>query len=131
MKSSSLLKGISIVCFILLAMATAAFGQSDSGRVAGTITDNNGGVVAGAKVLVTNESTGQSRSTTTTADGAFLISPLQPAMYTIAVSANNFDTHMDITLHPNGLTAQVDLVSGEDYVINPSSASMSANVNPR
>src|SRR4029079_16549011 len=38
---------------------------------------------------------------------------------------------LDLTLHPVGLTVNVDVVSGEDTIVNTSSASMSANVNAR
>ena len=41
-------------------VASLAFAQSDTGALSGTITDPNGAAVAGAKLKIKNDQTGQS-----------------------------------------------------------------------
>ena len=72
------MKAHKTVMFLLLTLALAwafpAFGQSDRGSITGTVKDQNGGVVPDAKVTATNIDTGETRKTTTGAEGAFTIS---------------------------------------------------------
>jgi len=126
-------------------MVSQAFSQGDYGRISGSVSDNNGAVVPGASVTVTNEVTGETRSVTAGSDGAFTIIQLKPSKYTVSVSGGNFkpstqkgvnlligqELNLTMILVPEGVTASVDIVSGEDLPLNTSSASMSANVTPR
>lgn len=129
---------------ILFALIINISAQSDQGRIAGTITDTNGGVVAGATITVTNELTGEARTVTTKDDGSFVVVALKPSKYSVAAGSGNFETtkrtvevlvgqqtNVDLNLQVKGVAVQVDVVSGEDTIVNTSSASMSANVNPR
>jgi len=45
---------------VLLFAASPLFAQVDAGAVLGTVTDQSGGVINGAKVVLTNEGTGAS-----------------------------------------------------------------------
>ena len=79
--------------FVLLAgFAISAAGQVDQGRIAGTIVDPAGGVIPGATVTVTNDITGETRTTITKENGAFIIVALKPSKYSISASANGFET---------------------------------------
>jgi len=44
------------------ALAVAAFAQSTTGEIAGTVTDASGAIIAGAKLEVANTGTGEKRS---------------------------------------------------------------------
>ncbi len=132
-----------VITTVVLA-ASSVFGQAD-GRIAGTVTDKNGAVIPGATVTITNETTGEVRTVTAKDDGHFIVVALKATRYTITASANNFETatkksvellvgqqvNIDLALQAKGLAVQVDVVSGEDAIVNTSSASMSANVNAR
>ena len=121
------------------------FGQTDQARIAGTVTDVAGAVIAGATITVTNEKTGEQRTATADSDGLFSIPALKPAPYTISVGASNFEaavqknvellvgqtSNLTLILQPKGVTAQVNIITGEEVPLNISSASMSANVNQR
>jgi hypothetical protein len=63
---------------------------SDNGSVAGTILDPNGAVVAGAKVIVTDRKTKNSRETESNSDGNFLIAGLIPGGYDLGIKAPGF-----------------------------------------
>src|ERR1700733_8803026 len=54
-----------------LALTLPANAQTPTGRVVGTITDQSGGFVAGAKVAVTNVETGFRTERTTGSDGTY------------------------------------------------------------
>ncbi len=134
-----------IITVVLAISATVCVAQSDQARIAGTIVDANGAVIAGASVTVKNEKTGEQRTVTANADGTFLVVALQPTNYTVTAAASNFEnfsqkginllvgqeTNLTVTLQTTGVSAQVDIVSGEDVSLNTSSASLSANVNQR
>lgn len=129
----------------LACFAGFASAQSEQGRIAGSVIDTAGGIIPGATVTITIEATGEARTTTTKADGSFLVVALKPTKYSVSAKAANFETatkknielqvgqqiDVELKLQAEGVTAQVDVVSGEDAVVNTSSASLSANVNPR
>src|SRR5579863_4100052 len=64
-----------------------------TGAITGTVSDASGAVVAGAKVDIVNEATGQAeRHVTTDAAGAFTGTLLPVGTYTVQVSASGFAT---------------------------------------
>jgi hypothetical protein len=77
----------------LLLFALNAFGQGTTGQIAGTVTDPNGAVVAGATVKATNIATNYSRETTTGGDGIYGIQLLPPGRYRIEITASGFATN--------------------------------------
>lgn len=144
MKTNRWLRIFTSVSILIFAFIINISAQADQGRIAGNLTDANGAVVPGATVTVTNDLTGEARTVSVKSDGSFLIVALKPAKYTIAASGGTFDTtrksvevlvgqelNLDIVLQIKGQTVQVDVVSGEDTVINTASAGLSANVNQR
>ncbi len=77
---------------LVLAFASAMLAQRDLSTLAGTITDSTGGVVANAKVTITEISTGQVYEITTNSLGEFVRPALKPSVYTVSVSATGFKT---------------------------------------
>ena len=144
MKLNTFSKAISIFLFLTSVLVINTAAQSDA-RVSGTVADANGAVIAGASVTVTNEQTGEARTVTAKDDGTFTVLALKPTKYTIKAAADSFETTtksgvdllvgqalgLDLTLSAKGVSVQVDVVSGQDNIVNTASASMSANVNPR
>jgi Carboxypeptidase regulatory-like domain/TonB dependent receptor len=68
------------------------FAQMDTGSVLGTVTDQSGGVIVGAKVTLTNEGTGISITTLTGSDGVYKFSPVKIGSYKIDVVSQGFQT---------------------------------------
>ena len=60
-----------LVLVTVLLTATALLAQTFRGTVLGTVTDQTGAVIAGAKVSVKNANTGLERTTQTSADGSY------------------------------------------------------------
>lgn len=82
-----------MVCLLLaLLIPLSLFGQGGStGAITGTVGDEKGGVVAGAKVVVTNADTGvQEREVLSSSAGTFSVPLLAPGMYRIEVTAQGF-----------------------------------------
>jgi hypothetical protein len=75
---------------VLLFCGVVVIGQTNKGGISGTVLDANGGAVPGATVTVTNLSTNQAQSTTTSESGSFSISSLDPVTYNIMVEAAGF-----------------------------------------
>ena len=135
---------LSLATFALLLTHVVASGQADSGRIAGTLTDQNGGLVPNASVVVKNEKTGEERTVTSSDDGAYTVTSLRPSLYTLtattqglSVTATNIqvlvgqEAKLNLTLQPSGVTAAITVEAGADGAINTDSASLGANVNPR
>ncbi|HEX5081296.1 MAG TPA: carboxypeptidase regulatory-like domain-containing protein, partial [Blastocatellia bacterium] len=133
---------------ILIAIALAgspgvALAQIDQARIRGVVRDQNNAIIPGASIIVKNERTGETRTTTSREDGSFAISNLKPSLYTIQVTAANFAkaeyTRVEIVvgqefdlsaeLKPAGATESVTIVGGEEAALDTSSARMGANVN--
>jgi len=77
---------------VLLAANLVAQTTISTGSIQGTITDQAGAVLSGAKVTIASMATGQSVSVTTTSAGAFASGALTPGDYTVRVEAKGFKT---------------------------------------
>jgi len=84
-RSFFLLVGVLLFC-------TAAFSQVNFGRISGSVTDESGGLIAGAKVTITDQERGTIRSLVTDEAGAYAAPSLIPGQYTVKVEANGFNT---------------------------------------
>src|SRR3974390_1064850 len=91
-----------------------AVGQTDTGRITGTVTDSTGGVVVGAKVVVKSIASGTTHETVTNSAGIFLAPGLKPDTYEVTVSASGFESvvrKVDVTVGST-LDASVQLKIG-------------------
>ncbi|HEY7783209.1 MAG TPA: carboxypeptidase-like regulatory domain-containing protein, partial [Pyrinomonadaceae bacterium] len=64
--------------------------QAANATLIGTITDPNGAVVAGARVVLTQTATGVRRETTSNDEGRYVISNLAPGAYELRIEAKGF-----------------------------------------
>ncbi len=98
------------VCLVILAVllsSTTLWSQVSTSGIAGTVADQTGAVVPGAKVTATNEATAVSFTTTTTSSGTYLFPSLIVGAYTVTVEASGFKKWVSTK---NGLTVGVPLV---------------------
>jgi len=78
-------------CLLMLLLATGAWGQSGgTGSVEGTISDQKGGVIAGATVMLKNTATGASFTATTGDDGLFRFPVLPVGTYELTAEKSGF-----------------------------------------
>ena len=78
--------------YLLVAAATAIAQVGVDGTILGVVADANGGMVAGARVTVTNLDTGITKTEASRDDGNFEISPLPAGRYSVTVTFAGFKT---------------------------------------
>ena len=81
---------VTLILFFFVADNPHAFAQVTTADIVGTVTDNSGAVVPGAKVTITNLDTEAPRQTQTDASGAYVVSLLPIGRYSVRVEANGF-----------------------------------------
>jgi hypothetical protein len=83
-------KNVSIALLVFISLAGIGFAQT--GSVTGQVFDPGGAVVADATVTAKSESTGLTRTSTTTSAGLYNFAALPPSVYTVTVEAPGFQT---------------------------------------
>jgi len=100
--------------------AVSAFGQAETGQIVGTVADQTGASVPGAKVTVKVSATGLERTETTNSTGGFTFTNLQPDNYEITVAAAGFTTlkeHAVVTVGAKvGLDLRVEVGKAETVI---------------
>ncbi|MET0211958.1 MAG: carboxypeptidase-like regulatory domain-containing protein, partial [Vicinamibacterales bacterium] len=79
----------SVVVALFLAVATPAAQQGTS-EIRGRVVDQNGAVLPGVTVVLTNEDTGVFRETISGADGSYFATQLIPGRYRIDATLSGF-----------------------------------------
>src|SRR2546422_6801274 len=78
--------------FLLLLSLSALAQTQTTGRIAGTVQDQNGAVIAGAEVTVSSKAMGDERRVTTDSEGNYAVPLLSPGMYRVKVTARGFNS---------------------------------------
>jgi hypothetical protein len=104
-----------VVRFLLITTIAACLGSPGawaqfSSGVEGTARDQNGGVLAGAKVVVNDTQLGVSKATTTNQEGFFRVDSISASTYTVQIQLAGFKTW-----EQNGLALQ----AGETRTLAP------------
>jgi carboxypeptidase family protein/TonB-dependent receptor-like protein len=75
------------------------------GSLLGNVTDQNGAVVPGATVTITNKGTNQVREATSGSDGEYTITNVLPGVYDVKVTKQGFNTftQTDLTITANNI----------------------------
>ena len=80
------------VVLLLLSSLNAVAQNQTTGRIAGTVQDQNGAVIAGAEVTVSSKAMGDERRVTTDSEGNYAVPLLSPGMYRVKVTARGFNS---------------------------------------
>jgi hypothetical protein len=132
-----------LLCAMLAMLCTAYVTKAqDTGYISGTVTDKTGAVVAGAEVVITNISGSATHTTSTNADGAYVVAGLPGGSYNIVVTAKGFSRYsaknvvldvaqkirVDIVLTVGAVTEEV-MVTGESVAqVETQSSELSATI---
>jgi hypothetical protein len=81
---------IALLFAILLAFEPAAYAQTATGQVNGTVTDTSSAAIPGATIRLTNEGTNITMQAQTNATGYYLFLNVQPGPYTLHVEMSGF-----------------------------------------
>src|SRR5512134_961794 len=104
-------RGFRIACRVLAVAAAIALGstgsayaQLDRGTISGTVTDQQGAVVAGVTVTVTSKQTGEVRVGVTDGSGFYTFPNLPPGRYDVAAELQGFKkaSRTDVQLDAGG-----------------------------
>ena len=116
-----------LILFVVFAACVGvqpAFSQSSisSGSIIGTVTDETGAIVPGAKVSIIDKATGHQMGLTTNSSGLYNSGPLTPGEYTVRVEASGFaatvtsltvevnnTSNGNVTLHVGATTTTVEV----------------------
>jgi carboxypeptidase family protein len=137
-------KAIHLTCLglALFVGSSPLFSQVNTGRILGTVTDQSGGVIAGATVAVTNPQTGVARNLVADGAGEYVAPNLIPGTYTVRVTATGFeaferqnillevgkDARIDAQLTPGQVTQTVT-VSESIPLLDTTSATVTGTLN--
>jgi len=121
---------------LLLFSAPTLFAQQTFGSVRGEVKDPQGGALRGAKVTLTNEATGLTRSDVTNGTGIYVFGGVDPGSYKVSVEMPGFKSSqtagnvvniggiatVDATLQIGAATETVE-VTADSLVLNTATAS--------
>ncbi len=134
------------VTSLLLLTAPSAFAQSlERGEIRGVVYDSSGSLVPGAKVTISNPSTGYKRELTTDATGSYDFAQLLPGVYKIEADAAGFaakeitDLHievgaslaLDISLPVKGQTQTVTVSAETTGPVDTATAGINQVINEK
>src|SRR4051794_18016449 len=116
---------------LLFLLQIPLLAQTEFGKISGTLSDASGAAIPGASVTARNEKTGETRTVVTNSDGVFLFVTLRPSVYSVSASAATFENreqrnievlvgqeaNLSLVLQPQGVTANVDVVSDENSAL--------------
>jgi len=114
MRSFKLPAYILFSVFVVLGLCSVAMSQTVTTRVSGTVKDTAGATVPGAKIILTDTSTKDQKTATTSDEGTFSIADVRPGTYTVTVEGtgfkklqvNNIEAHVDIPVVLSGLVLE-------------------------
>jgi outer membrane receptor protein involved in Fe transport len=130
-----------MVCGILLLLATAAFSQARIGSIQGVVKDPTGALVPNAKVVVTQPVTGYNQTTQTDAQGSFKLVNVPFNTYKVRVEATGFQPteqsidlestvplNLDLSLSLEEATAAVTITTANGAMLETDRTSSDTDV---
>jgi len=136
---------LTLISLLLVIVSAQMFGQATaSAAIAGTVTDPSKAVLTDAQVTITNKGTGQTRTATTNATGAFRFDLLPVGHYSLRATKTGFQSSSapDIELMV-GRTATLNMtmklgsenqtveVTSEAPLVDEQSSAVALSITPR
>ncbi len=136
------------ICLILILFAVAVAtsqAQIDTASLTGQVTDVQGAVVSGARIVITNQATNITVETITNDEGYYTLTNLRPGLYTIEAAQANFKTssrkdyelnigqkaRLDFQLSVGDATAVADVTTETQSLLQRKDASLGNVVDNR
>ncbi len=89
-RTFSVVPAMALAALLLTSTTSPLLAQSFQGGIRGSVTDGQGGAIAGAKVTLSEDATGSSRSALTNDSGGYDFASLVPSTYTIVAEKPGF-----------------------------------------
>ncbi len=114
-----------LIMFALSIFSTAPlFAQGTAGRIIGAVTDQSGGAIAGATVIVTDVARNVPRTITTDQSGEYNVGNLLPGLYKVHAEAKGFKA-----FERTGITLEINAEVRVDLQMQPGEVSQTITVN--
>jgi hypothetical protein len=135
-----------VAMMMLFFFASAASAQQLTGTLSGTASDTTGAAIPNASVTLTNQASRDVRTAVTDGRGHFVITAVQPATYSINISASGFRTWQEndivmnqgdarqipnISLQIGGNTTSVEVIGGGAAVVPTDTPEISTSLNEK
>src|SRR4051812_31300307 len=128
---------ISLTLLVVLTLATAAFAQTATSSLRGTVMDPQGGVIQGATVTLKNPAQGTTRETKSDDRGEYQFQQVPPATYDVTATAANVGSvtqkgvkllvatpaTLDLTVKLSGASTTVEVLATAP-IVNTTDASI-------
>src|SRR5258708_93242 len=140
-------KHANILCLMVFGVLVVpvTYGQSDTCRLKGTVTDATNAIIPNATVTLKNEKTGKIRKTTVSEQGTYAVTQLEPASYTVTAEATGMapaetagvtlqvgqERTLNIVVQPASVASEVTVSGGDLTALETSSAAIGGNVSAR
>jgi hypothetical protein len=136
---------IAAVLILMAFVSLSIQGQTNFGRISGTVKDSNGGALPNANVTITDPASNLVRTATTDSDGFYTATNLPVGTYSVAAERGGFkrasqsgiavtaDARLtvDITLEPGQVTETVQITSVAGETVNTTSGEVARVVDKR
>src|SRR5262245_40847674 len=132
---------VTLLALMALMLSAPLLAQQGTSSIGGKVTDEQGAVVPGAAIVVTNEETGIFREVTSSAEGTYLVTQIVPGRYKVTAKLTGFrtmersglilqvGTQMTINLAlPVGGVAENVTVTGRSPLVDTTSAVVGGNI---
>jgi hemoglobin/transferrin/lactoferrin receptor protein len=105
------MKSLFLFFLTIICLAVSAFAQSNNqNKISGVVKDQNGAVVAGARVFLLNTQTRMERLTVSNASGSFAFGNLTSGEYEVRVTAEGFATQKQSVRTNSGASENLEIV---------------------
>jgi hypothetical protein len=121
MRKSSNMTGLMVL--FLLALSLTALAQQPVGSIEGNVTDQNGSVVSGARVTITEKATGRVINVSTSSEGYFIARALLPGRYSVRIEQQGFSPAV-----VEDLTVQIGQVASASVSLKVGNATATVEV---
>jgi hypothetical protein len=118
--------GVVILAFgfsLLFLTAFPSCAQVDAGAILGTVTDQSGAVISGARLTLTNEGTGVSLTTTTSSEGTYKFNPVRIGTYRLEVTDPGFTL-----VTTKGIVVNIGAEVVQNFTLRPGDVTQSIEV---
>jgi hypothetical protein len=126
-----------VIAVAVLGSVAVLPAQTSQGRILGTVIDQSGAVVVGAKIAVTNTATNITRNLISNSAGEYVASNLEAGVYKVSAAASGFkkvestsvvvevsrDARVDLRLQPGAINETVE-VTGESTLVDTTDSTL-------
>jgi Carboxypeptidase regulatory-like domain/TonB dependent receptor len=142
MNTKTFIRALLATVVIAIALNASIFAQNQTtGAIGGKIADPQGAVIPNASVTITNLGTNKASTVTSSGDGEYRVTNLEPGTYSVEATSSGFapakaervivevgrETSLDLSVSVTGTNAQVE-VTAEAPVINTNDMANATNI---